>query len=410
MKKLIIILVLVLAVFGAFLAWNQTRNAAPAAPAVEDAAQPAAQPDAQPADAASEAAPEATAELRTMDFDAIKDLYPADTAAVTVAGESLSWGLYRDWLRMEGLQIEEYFRQMAAYYGTPADWEGSVGDGTGANYAQYLQRETNETLASFLAIRAFARENGVELDDEQRASLAPETIAADLVGEGATVEELAAKLESESHMSVDSFRYYSESVMLYNKLYLALYGENGEKLSEEDVVKYLEDEGYLSAGHILFMTIDPETGDKLDDETVAAKKRQADEIVRELRAIEDHEELARRFLELKEQYCEDGGKVTYPDGYTFTPGTMVAEFESAVKELEDYGVSEPVQSNYGYHVILRLPLSGDSLLFSQQGTPVTARRQMSQNDITAKLDAFYDANPAAYADGLEELDLTQYLK
>ena len=405
MKKLIVILVAALLVFGVFMAWNQSKNPAPAAEVT-----PA--PDAVSADEGAAAQTETQAEpivLRTIDFDALRDLYSADTPAVTVAGESLNWSIYRDWLRMEGLQIEEYFSQMAAYYGMAADWEGSVGDGTGESYAQYLVRETNESLASFLAIRAFAKENGVELDEEERASLEPAFIAKELLGEGATLEQLAEKLESESRMTIDTFRYYSESVMLYNKCYRALYGEGGEKLDEAEVVKYLEDQGYLSAGHILFMTIDPDTGDKLDSATVDAKKKQADEIVAELRAIEDHEQLARRFLELKEQYCEDGGKAAYPDGYTFTPGTMVAEFESALRGLEEYGVSDPVQSSYGYHVILRLPLRADSLLFSAQGTPVNARVQMSQSDLTDKLDAFYLANPAAYADGLEDLDLTPYI-
>ncbi len=407
MKKLILVLVAVLVLFGAYMSWNQIHKT----PSVNEDVQA---PDAMPADAApapaEAAAPADPAEIRTMDFDAMRELYPADTTAVTVAGESLNWGVYRDWLRMQGLQIEDYFRQMAAYYGMSADWEGSVGDGTGMTYAQYLQQETNESLSSFLAIRAFAKENGVALDDEQRASLEPEAMAAEIVGEGATVEQLAEKLESESHMTVDAFRYYSESVMLFRNCHDALYGEGGEKVDAADVVKYLEDEGYLSAGHILFMTIDPNTGDKLDAETVAAKKQQAEEIVAELRAIEDREELAKRFLELKEQYCEDGGKTAYPDGYTFTPGTMVAAFEEAVRSLEDYGVSDPVESTYGYHVILRLPLDADSLLFSAQGTPSTARSQMAQEDLSEKLDAFYTANPPAYAEGLEALDLTQYLR
>ena len=407
MKKLFIVLVAVLVLFGAYMSWNQIHKT----PSVNEDVQA---PDAMPADAApapaEAAAPADPAEIRTMDFDAMRELYPADTTAVTVAGESLNWGVYRDWLRMQGLQIEDYFRQMAAYYGMSADWEGSVGDGTGMTYAQYLQQETNESLSSFLAIRAFAKENGVALDEEQRASLEPEAMAAEIVGEGATVEQLAEKLENESHMTVDAFRYYSESIMLFRNCHDALYGEGGEKVDAADVVKYLEDEGYLSAGHILFMTIDPNTGDKLDAETVAAKKQQAEEIVAELRAIEDREELVKRFLELKEQYCEDGGKTAYPDGYTFTPGTMVAAFEEAVRSLEDYGVSDPVESTYGYHVILRLPLDADSLLFSAQGTPSTARSQMAQEDLSEKLDAFYTANPPAYAEGLEALDLTQYLR
>ena len=35
---------------------------------------------------------------------------------------------------------------------------------------------------------------------------------------------------------------------------------------------------------------------------------------------------------------------------------------------------------------------------------------MAQEDLSEKLDAFYTANPPAYAEGLEALDLTQYLR
>lgn len=103
------------------------------------------------------------------------------------------------------------------------------------------------------------------------------------------------------------------------------------------------------------MTKDPSTGEELSDADKADKKAKADEIYKELAAITDQSELMKRFAELKEEYCEDTGKTTYPDGYTFTEGKMVPEFENAVKALEAYEVSEPVQSDYGYHIILRLP-------------------------------------------------------
>ena len=120
-------------------------------------------------------------------------------------------------------------------------------------------------------------------------------------------------------------------------------------------------------------------------------------------------ELLKRFRELKDQYCEDTGKTAYPDGYTFTPGTMVSVFEDTVNALKDFEVSEPVQSSYGYHIIMRLPLGGDSLLFSPQGTPQTARVSVAQEKITHDLDDYYAAHPPVYAEGLEDLDLTQYI-
>ncbi len=402
MKKLIFGLVAVMVLFGAAITFNHTGNTltAPAVAASPEAA--AVTPDATPA-------PAATPEVHSLDYEAIRALYPADTAAITLEDEVMDWDLYADWLRTNGLQYEEYFRQMAAYYGVAADWTGSIGDGTGANYAKGLLNETNDTLSSFMAIKALAKEKGISLDEEALKNLEPEAMAHQILGENATVEQLAQELENTSHLSVRAFQFYSEALDLYTLLAQELYGAQGEKLPEADVVKALEDQGYISAHHILFMTIDPMTGKNLEQDEIAAKLQQANDLVKELRAIEDHDELLKRFKELKEQYCEDTGKQAYPDGYTFTPGTMVPVFEETVNALKDYEVSDTVQSDYGFHIIMRLPLGGDSLLFSPQGTPQTARVTVAQEKITHDLDEYFAAHPPVYADGLEDLDLTQYI-
>lgn len=403
MKKLIFGLVAVMLLFGAAITFSHNGNSLTVPAAVAASPEAAAvTPDATPA-------PTATPEVHSLDYEAIRALYPADTAAITLEDEVMDWDLYADWLRTNGMQYEEYFKQMAAYYGVAADWTGSMGDGTGANYAKGLLNETNETLASFMAIKALAKEKGISLDEEALKSLEPETMAHQILGEDATVEQLAEELENTSHLSVRAFQFYSEALDLYTRLAEEIYGAQGEKLSEADIVKALEDQGYISAHHILFMTIDPMTGKELEADVVADKLKQANEIVEELRAIQDQEELLKRFRELKEQYCEDTGKTAYPDGYTFTPGTMVSAFEDTVNALKDFEVSEPVQSSYGYHIIMRLPLTGDSLLFSPQGTPQTARVSVAQEKITHDLDDYYAAHPPVYAEGLEDLDLTQYI-
>ena len=403
MKKLIFGLVAVMLLFGAAITFSHNGNSLTVPAAVAASPEAAAvTPDATPA-------PTATPEVHSLDYEAIRALYPADTAAITLEDEVMDWDLYADWLRTNGMQYEEYFKQMAAYYGVAADWTGSMGDGTGANYAKGLLNETNETLASFMAIKALAKEKGISLDEETLKSLEPETMAHQILGEDATVEQLAEELENTSHLSVRAFQFYSEALDLYTRLAEEIYGAQGEKLSEADIVKALEDQGYISAHHILFMTIDPMTGKELEADVVADKLKQANEIVEELRAIQDQEELLKRFRELKDQYCEDTGKTAYPDGYTFTPGTMVSVFEDTVNALKDFEVSEPVQSSYGYHIIMRLPLTGDSLLFSPQGTPQTARVSVAQEKITHDLDDYYAAHPPVYAEGLEDLDLTQYI-
>ena len=403
MKRFVVIALAVLLIFGivASIVSSTQKAQLPEAPAPTDAA--ASAPAAQP---------ETTAEavvIRSLDEDAIRALRAPDEVVLSLGGETASWDEYCQWLFSTGRQIEDYFRQMASFYGLAADWEGSFGDGSGMTYAQYAVHETNENLSNILAYRRFAAEEQITLNEEQQAQLTDEALAKALLGENATVEQLTAELEKEG-FGIETFRRIRETNLQLDAFFDETYGENGGKVTDEEAVAYLEEKGYVSAGHILLMTIDPNTGDKLEEAAVAEKKLKAGEIADELRAIADPEQREQRFLELKAELCEDGGKIAYPNGYTYTSGTMVTEFESAVNALEPFEVSDPVESAYGYHVIMRLPLRADSLLYSAQGTPVTARQETAVAGMNDRLAAFIEANPVAFAEGIEDLDLVKYLK
>ena len=62
------------------------------------------------------------------------------------------------------------------------------------------------------------------------------------------------------------------------------------------------------------------------------------------------------FDKLIAQYGQDPGAMYSPDGYVFTKGEMVKPFEEASFALEIGEISEPVKSDYGYHIIKREPL------------------------------------------------------
>lgn len=410
MKKFLVILLVVLVAFGVLVTVKGAKPADLFTPAQE--AEPAADAgEAAPADAAAQPEPQAEAEpVRELDYAAIRALRDESETVLSLGDESVNWGQFCDLLQSTSTDIRKYFDQMAAYYGVAADWEGSVGDGSGQTYAQYAVSETTDYLESILTIRAFATANGVTLDEEALASLEPQAMADAVLGEGADLDDFYARLESEAHMSFETYRAMREASLLYAATVEQLYGTAGEKISEEDAVKYLEEQGYLAAHHILLMTIDPNTGDKLEESEINAKREKAGEIAAELRAIEDQEELLRRFGELKQELCEDTGKTLYPDGYTFQPGAMVQEFESAVKDLAEYAVSDPVETAYGYHVIMRLPLKGDAPLLTLQGTSSTARMELAQKRITQDLDAFQAEHPAEYAEGVEDFDLTPFIR
>ncbi len=97
--------------------------------------------------------------------------------------------------------------------------------------------------------------------------------------------------------------------------------------------------------HILLMTIDPATRTPLPTNAVTAKHKQADDLLKQIRAGGD-------FATLAKQYSEDpsnkdnGGEL--PE---FPRGQMVPEFESAAFALTNNQVSDVITTMYGYHII-----------------------------------------------------------
>lgn len=62
------------------------------------------------------------------------------------------------------------------------------------------------------------------------------------------------------------------------------------------------------------------------------------------------------FYDLVQEHGRDTGMVGNKDGYYFSAGQMVVEFEDAAFALEIGQTSEIVETEYGYHIIRRLPM------------------------------------------------------
>lgn len=370
--------------------------------------------DAAPAEATETPAQETAAavETSTLDYDALRALHADDEVVATVNGREVTWGEYYGWLYMNAKQIENYFTQMAMYYGMSAGWGDSVDD-SGTTFAQHAVQSAENTIRQFAAIDAFTGENGIKLDETTLAARLAEQKKSDtesICGEDGTEDDLVEKL-GEMNLTMDAYELMTLSNIKYQENFKALYGEDSELVSDEDALSYLKENGYMSANHILIMTKDPSTGEELSDSDKADKKAKADEIYKELAAITDQSELMKRFAELKEEYCEDTGKTTYPDGYTFTEGKMVPEFENAVKALEAYEVSEPVQSDYGYHIILRLPDNPDSVIdYTSQNTPMTARKYWANADYAERMEAVLGETKLEYVPGFAQIELADFIK
>lgn len=115
---------------------------------------------------------------------------------------------------------------------------------------------------------------------------------------------------------------------------------------------------YVRAKHILIQ-FPQGTGENgaITDAQKAETFQKISEVYNEAKAISSPEE----FDALVEKYNEDPGMMSYTGGYCFTTGKMVPEFEEAAFALEEFGISEPVETSYGYHVLQKLPFEYEGL-------------------------------------------------
>ena len=201
-----------------------------------------------------------------------------------------------------------------------------------------LKDDVLNNLKSVAAIKRLAADNGVELTEEDQQTLEDQVDATidQLGGYSAYVEALEAQF-----MTYEVYRQLMENDLRSSALYNKLYGKGGEyELSETEMREIIESD-YLRAKHVLIA------------KTTENAETVAEEVRKKAAAGED-------FDTLIAEYNEDPGMTSSPDGYYFTDGQMVSEFEQAAKALdEDGGISGVVETDYGYHIIQRLPLDMD---------------------------------------------------
>ena len=399
MKKLIAAILALCLVFTGFISYKDHGGSAFAESKTEQ----------------TEQAPQETETVQApsvaLDFDALYAAHAPEDVIMDVNGELITWNDYYFYLYMQANQMASNLQQMAAYYGVSYGWEDVIDD-DGTTVSALTTANSVEMFRQYMAIEKLAEEKGISLTDEQLAAVS-ERIEADVkaaCGDEGTVEQFAELLAKE-HISPADFEHAYKVSMLYTAAQNELYGKNGSKVSDEDAMKFMEDYGYLCATHILFATIDTSTREPLDEASAAEKKAKAEEVSAQLRAITDEKELVETFAKLKEELCDDTGKVAYPDGYVFMPGEMVPEFENAVASAENYKVTEPVESSYGYHVIMRLPLDVDMVMgANSDGSAITGRSTAAGVMYADELQAVDDSIEIVYKNGYVAPKLDRFVK
>ena len=392
-----------------------TEEAAAAPEAAEAEAETAAEPEAQTEQAEAPSAPEEPAVTSgRINYEELYRLYEPEEKVLKINDKEETWGDYFYILFTQCGQIEQYFDSMAAYYGMQFHWDEPVeeeGEG-GDTYAEAALESVDNLMIQLAALEKFAEENGVEVSEEMRGMIEAQKKQdiTSALGEEGTEEAFYEYLEK-IHLSRDMYDRIVTQNYLYQESFNRLYGDQAVDLPDEAALKFLEDKGYVTAAHILLLNTDEETGEKLDEAALAEKKAELEALVSELRAIEDDTERKEAFLQKVTELSEDPGSARYPEGYTYTPGTMVPEFEAAAEALEDYAVSDVVETSYGYHILLRLPLSPDAVVefSSTTGEARTARMLAANQEYAEKLQATADTLKLEWLPGHEQPDLLVFV-
>ena len=293
--------------------------------------------------------------ITPMDLSQVTD--PA-LAVAGVAGEEVLVRLgtaeitandYLYWLQRS---ISDYLEPFGGQM-TTLPWDTEMSDGL--TFGQYMLDNALDAAALHCMLRELARQENLTPDPDV-ATQVDKQYAAMVVQAGSDESRVIHTLWTQM-LTRDLLINLNENTELFSQLAELYYGENsGHYPTDAEVNAYLDEVGRYKAKHILLATIDLDTREPLDEATVAQKKAQAEDFLAQLRAAEDPIAL---FDDLMNEHSEDSGLATNPDGYTTAKGDMVAPFEEAALALKAGEISEVVESDFGYHIILRLPLDPD---------------------------------------------------
>ena len=347
-------------------------------------AEPTSSPEASPA--ASEAP------LVEYDWDAAYARYAPDTVVMTVNGDDVTWDEFFYWLYMD---------YVTNAYGNALD----VTSSNGVTLGRLLALDAEGYCIQYHVIDQQAEANNVALTEDDQAVL-DEQLQSDIessVGEDGTEEEFYEYL-AERFVTPELYDFVNRIVVLYPRIFMSLYGENGENVTDEEALAFAEEYNFVTAKHILFRTSD-NSGEALSDEEKAAKRSEAQAVLDELNAVPEAERAA-LFDELMKDKSEDPGLTVYPNGYCYEggAGVMVSEFDDAVLSLQPGEISGIVESSSGYHIIMREEVTPEDYVMLGTSQPYTLRYAAAVADFDGVFSDWLSSSDVSYAEGFEEFD------
>lgn len=254
-------------------------------------------------------------------------------------------------LRIYLTELENMYEQQ---YG-PTIWDMGF---EGETIQDIVKNAAKAATVRLNVISMYAQENGIVIDEAAKTELdarAQEYFA--------TFDAEAAK---ENGITVDVLKkvFYDNAVsdLVMEKELVDFEIDQSlleQQLAADQEYQTLKTLGYdqflqkVRARHVLISTLD-EDRVAVDEATKATIKEEALNVLAKAKALESlsREEATAGFISLVETYSEDPGSLETGGEYTFGRGEMLPAFEEAAFSLKAGKVSELVETDYGFHIIM----------------------------------------------------------
>lgn len=326
---------------------------------------------------------------------------PGDTTLLTVDGVDVPAGRYLFWL-VNSIETQKYYGELE----TDEDWIRQV---NGMTMRDALKADALQTLVLYQTVENHAAESGAVPSQEALDEL--EAQLQELEDQAGGAEYFRNRLDSVC-IDLENFRAINLVPYLDEALADQMEQRGELEVTGEDLDSFIEENGLYGAKHILISTrrinADGSGYEEYSDEEKAQALQKAQELREQLKDSGDDPEL---FDELMNEHSEDGrnedGTLAMPNGYTqIYAGQMVAEFEEGAMALKEGEISEPIQSQFGYHIILRLPLDRDELKEQLGGDyKLNALIQEWMDNAVVSTTSLYDElDPKTFYDKLQQVN------
>lgn len=300
--------------------------------------------------------------------------YVCSSLEYNILSEYSNYGMYGDCVNRETMTV---------------DWTSSY---AGMPLMEYALSQAEDTIKYYMSIEEMAEEKGVALTTANQVDM--ENTFRQAVEEMGGGDSFVNYLKMLG-ISRENFDRISAASYLYMNLLDLVFQEGSELyLAEEDYNRYA-----VYADHILIATQNMQTGEALMPAEAVEKYQAAEALLEQLRAAEDPVAL---FDQLADEHSDDPGREDNPTGYIYTPGAMVEEFEMAASQLLPGEISDVVQSDYGFHIILRRDLL--AALKEDESRKV----EIAQDYLDQLLVRKRSASEVTYDACLEEIDWTSF--